>query len=125
MKKLHNHAYVVVILLQVLAVDHDDCHVDPEAEAAFLFSGRERSQGLTLVQSANDHLHGVVPAISANPLDYIWWKHVFLLNKVIDKTAWVLENGVIPFNLHLLMLCFWHGLLLFLPLLLTRRLSSA
>ena len=79
MEKLHNHVHVVVILLQVLAVDHDDCHVDPKAEVAFLLSARKRDlRVLMLVQGADNHLHGVVPAISANPFDYIWWsiKHL-------------------------------------------------
>ena len=108
LEKIHNHAHVVVILLQVLALDHDDCPVNPEAEIAFLLSAKEGYlRVLMLVQGADDHFHGVVPFISANPLDYIWWKHVLLLNQVIFKTVGVLKNGDIPFNLHFLMLCSW------------------
>ena len=102
MEKLHNHAHVVEIPLQVLRVDHDDRPVNPEAEVAFLLSARE---GDLRVQGADDHLHGVVPAISANPLNYIWWKHILLLNQVINKAVEDLENGDIPFNLHLLAFC--------------------
>ena len=106
--KLHSHAHVVVILFQVLAVDLDDCPFNPEAEVAFLILAREGQGYLRvpmLVQGADDHLHGVVPAISANPLDYILWKHILLLNQVINKAVEDLENGDIPFNLHLLAFC--------------------
>ena len=103
-EKLHNHAHVVLIL-RVLAVDPDDCPVDPEAEVSFLLLARDRHlRVLMLVQGADYHLHGVVPAISANPPDYIWWKHGLLLNQVIEKTVGVLENDDISFNLHLLTL---------------------